>query len=160
MSATSSCSPTFDPTVARYEEQPVRIEYVDAASRRRPYTPDVPVYYHDDFAASADTHLLLCEAKYREDLFANWKEYKPKIRAGRAHARRQGWHFVIITEREVRRRTLGRRFEEGPLRQPLTKQLAVLPQNILLTPINNHYRLSVASTNQRFAQGPRSLCQL
>jgi hypothetical protein len=92
----------FDPAVARYEEQPVRIEYVDAEGRRRTYTPDVLVYYHDDPAASADARPLLCEVKYREDLFANWKEYKPKIRAGRAHARGRGWRFEIVTEREVR----------------------------------------------------------
>jgi len=92
----------FDPAVARYEEQPVRIKYVDATGRRRTYTPDVLVYYHGDLAASADTRPLLCEVKYREDLFANWKEYKPKIRAGRAHACGQGWRFKIVTEREVR----------------------------------------------------------
>ncbi|MDT7809235.1 MAG: hypothetical protein QOJ70_3048 [Acidobacteriota bacterium] len=92
----------FDAAVARYEEQPVRIKYVDATGRRRTYTPDVLVHYHDDLDASADTRPLLCEVKYREDLFANWKEYKPKIRAGRAHARGQGWRFQIVTEREVR----------------------------------------------------------
>lgn len=91
----------FDRSVARYEEQPVRIEYVDAEGRRA-YTPDVLVYYQDAPAASADTRPVLCEVKYRDDLFANWKEYKPKIRAGRAHARGRGWRFRIITEREVR----------------------------------------------------------
>src|SRR5947209_18110990 len=83
----------FDRSVARYEEQPVRIEYADAAGRRRTYTPDVLVYYHDDPAGSVDTQPLLCEVKYRDDLFTNWKEYKPKFRAGRAHARGRGWRF-------------------------------------------------------------------
>lgn len=92
----------FDPKVARYEEQPVRIEYADATGHRCTYTPDVLVYYHDGPAASADTRPLLCEVKYRDDLFAKWKEYKPKFRAGRAHAREQGWRFQIVTEREVR----------------------------------------------------------
>jgi len=92
----------FDRSVARYEEQPVRIEYADAAGRRRTYTPDVLVYYHDDPAVSVDTRPLLCEVKYRDDLFTNWKEYKPKFRAGRAHARGRGWRFKIVTEREVR----------------------------------------------------------
>lgn len=92
----------FDPTVARYEEQPVRIEYADATGRRRTYTPDVLIYYHYDPTVSVDTRPLLCEVKYRDDLFANWKEYKPKIRAGRAHAHGCGWRFQIVTEREVR----------------------------------------------------------
>lgn len=90
----------FDRTVERYEEQPVTIEYTDAAGKARTYTPDVLVYYCQDL--TGDTRPLLCEVKYREDLVENWKEIKPKIRAGRAYARERGWRFKIITEREVR----------------------------------------------------------
>lgn len=91
----------FDRRVERYEEQPVIIEYRSAEGRRRTYTPDVLVYYRQDLTGG-DTPPLLCEVKYREDLFANWKEIKPKIRAGRAYARAKAWRFKIITEREVR----------------------------------------------------------
>ena len=90
----------FDPTVERYEEQPVCIEYVDREGDNHTYTPDVLVYYHPDLSPASPP--LLCEVKYRADLFANWKEIKPKVRAGRAYARQQGWHFKIITEREIR----------------------------------------------------------
>lgn len=92
----------FDRSVERYEEQPVTIEYVSTTGKLRTYTPDVLVYYRQDLTMVNDPQPLLCEVKYREDLFAKWKEYKPKLRAGRAYARGQGWNFRIITEREVR----------------------------------------------------------
>lgn len=135
----------FDPAVARYEEQPVRIEYVDATGRRRTYIPDVLVYYHDAPGASSDTQPLLCEVKYRQDLFANLKEYKPKIRAGRTHARRRGWRFKIVTEREIRTPYLDnarflrpyRRLEAGendtrPLLDTLREMGEANPKEVLL----------------------------
>ena len=91
----------FDSAVERYEEQPVTIEYRDRQGRRHTYTPDVLVYYRQG-QPGLDTRPLLCEVKYREDLWTDWKEIKPKIRAGRAYARAHGWRFKIITEREVR----------------------------------------------------------
>jgi TnsA endonuclease N terminal/TnsA endonuclease C terminal len=92
----------FDPAVERYEEQPVRIEYRDARGRRRTYTPDVLVHFRQDIAQGQPTPPLLYEVKYRRDLFENWREIKPKVRAGRAYARGRGWRFKIITEREIR----------------------------------------------------------
>ncbi len=90
----------FDPAVERYEEQPVRIEYVDAGGRRRTYTPDVLVYYRADLFPVRPP--LLCEVKYHDELTARWEEFKPKVRAGRAYARGQGWRFKLVTERKVR----------------------------------------------------------
>lgn len=92
----------FDRAMERYEEQPVRIEYRDRAGRRRTYTPDVLVYYRQDISPERPNSPLLCEVKYRKDLFDNWREIKPKVRAGRAYAREQGWRFQIFTEREIR----------------------------------------------------------
>ena len=92
----------FDLDIATYEEQPVRIEYCDADGRERTYTPDVLITYLDDFSTSKGRLPLLCEVKYREDLRLNWKDIKPKIRAGRAYAHERGWRFKIITECEVR----------------------------------------------------------
>lgn len=92
----------FDPAVERYEEQPVRIEYRDAGGRSRTYTPDVLVHFRQDIAPGSPTTPLLYEVKYRRDLFDNWREIKPKVRAGRAYARERGWRFKIITEREIR----------------------------------------------------------
>jgi hypothetical protein len=90
----------FDPTVERYEEQPVRIDYVDAEGRRRTYTPDVLVYYRADIFPARPP--LLCEVKYRDELAARWEEFKPKVRAGRVYARGRGWRFKLVTERKVR----------------------------------------------------------
>lgn len=92
----------FDPAVERYEEQPVRIEYRDARGRRRTYTPDVLVHFRQDIAQEQPTTPLLYEVKYRADLFENWPQIKPKVRAARAYARERGWRFHIITEREIR----------------------------------------------------------
>jgi hypothetical protein len=90
----------FDPTVERYEEQPVKINYTDEYGRPHTYTPDVLIYY---YTGKLPARLpLLCEVKYRAELAANWKEIKPKIRAGRSYARQHGWHFKIMTEHEIR----------------------------------------------------------
>lgn len=92
----------FDPSVERYEEQPVRIEYRDARGRRRTYTPDVLVYFRQDIAQKQTTTPLLYEVKYRADLSENWPQIKPKVRAARTYARGRGWRFKLITEREIR----------------------------------------------------------
>lgn len=90
----------FDPDVEQYEEQPISIEYFDKLGNKHRYTPDVLVYYYAGDSVARPP--MLCEVKYREELFAKWKEIKPKIRAGRDYARRQGWRFKIMTEREIR----------------------------------------------------------
>lgn len=92
----------FDQTVERYEEQPVRIEYRDARGRRRTYTPDVLVHFRQDIAQGRPATPLLYEVKYRKDLFENWPQIKPKVRAARAYARERGWRFKLVTEREIR----------------------------------------------------------
>lgn len=119
----------FDRTVERYEEQPVRIEYRDASGRKHPYTPDVLVHYRKDIRGGQPTQPILFEVKYRKDLFDNWREIKPKVRAGRAYARQQGWLFKIITEREIRTQYLeSAKF----LRQYLRIQPSIEEQDILI----------------------------
>jgi hypothetical protein len=92
----------FDINVDKYIEQPVIIEYLDMEGGVHTYTPDVLVYYREDIVPAKGMKPILCEVKYRQDLFTNWREYKPKIRAGRAYARAKGWQFKLITECEVR----------------------------------------------------------
>lgn len=92
----------FDLNVATYEEQPVVIEYEDSGGGARTYTPDVLVTYRKDVAPAKLMPPLLCEVKYRKDLFANWKILKPKFKAARHFARERGWHFRILTEQEIR----------------------------------------------------------
>ena len=45
---------------------------------------------------------ILAEVKYRQDLYDNWKELKPKFKAARSFARSQNWEFRILTEKEIR----------------------------------------------------------
>lgn len=92
----------FDLNVATYEEQPILIEYRDADNRPRTYTPDVLVTYRKDVLPAKTMPPILCEVKYRTDLFENWKILKPKFRAARTYARERGWRFRILTEQEIR----------------------------------------------------------
>lgn len=92
----------FDLNVNYYEEQPLVINYVDSDGQEHSYTPDIFVKYRNDIAPAKWMLPSLYEVKYRQDLFANWKELKPKYRAARAYAKAKGWKFYIITEQEIR----------------------------------------------------------
>jgi len=92
----------FDLNVDYYEEQPLVIDYVDSNGEERIYTPDIFVRYRNDIVPAKWMLPSLYEVKYRRDLFANWKELKPKYRAARAYAKTKGWRFNIITEQEIR----------------------------------------------------------
>jgi TnsA endonuclease N terminal/TnsA endonuclease C terminal len=90
----------FDQDVLSYEEQPVRIDYLSADGQARHYTPDILVTYRQ--TSTTPKHPLLVEIKYRRDLFACWRELKPKFRAARRYAKERGWTFKIVTEVEIR----------------------------------------------------------
>jgi hypothetical protein len=90
----------FDSDVLSYEEQPVRIDYLSADDQARHYTPDILVTYRQTPTTLKPP--LLVEIKYRQDLFENWRELKPKFRAARRYAKEQGWIFKILTEVEIR----------------------------------------------------------
>lgn len=45
---------------------------------------------------------IIYEVRSRKDLFSNWKDLKPKIRATRKFAKDHGWKFQLITEQEIR----------------------------------------------------------
>jgi hypothetical protein len=92
----------FDPDVLSYEEQPVRIDYLDAEGRLRHYTPDVLVRWRGDAVPSRDRAPLLVEVKYRTDLKANGAVLKPRLKAARGYAHERGWTFRILTEVEIR----------------------------------------------------------
>jgi hypothetical protein len=93
----------FDQRVASFEEQPLRITFTDEQGHLRIYTPDVLIYYYPDPVTGYQKPPLLGEVKYRNDLFKNWKELKPKFKAARAYSREQGWQrFRIFTEAEIR----------------------------------------------------------
>lgn len=92
----------FDLRVDFYEEQPLVINYLDSRGSLRTYTPDLLVHYRQDLQSSKNWGPILIEVKYRRDLFENWKDIKPKIKAGRQFAREKNWDFHILTEREIR----------------------------------------------------------
>jgi hypothetical protein len=92
----------FNQNVFKHEEQPLTIEFTDIAGKQRRYTPDFLVFYRRDIALTRDWRPLLVEVKYRSDLFKHWIELKPKFRAARSYAKKHGWGFAIITERELR----------------------------------------------------------
>lgn len=92
----------FDRNVLRFEEQPIEITFIDKDGKSRKYTPDVLVFYRPEVIPTESLSPMLCEVKYRKDLFEQWKDLKPKFHAARAYAKEKGWVFKIWTEKEIR----------------------------------------------------------
>jgi hypothetical protein len=87
----------FDPDVLSYASQPVEISYEHEGEVRSGF-PDFLVRYHSD----AGEWGLLCDVKFREELFCKWPELKPRLRGAMAHARSSGLRYHIFTEVEIR----------------------------------------------------------
>lgn len=92
----------FDSNVESFEEQPVRIHYIDEAGKPRHYTPDILVKYRTDRPPGCWMKPRLCEVKFRVDLWKNWPQLKPKFRAAVRFAAEHGMEFKILTEKEIR----------------------------------------------------------
>lgn len=92
----------FDSRVHRYFPQPLTIEWEDRDGRARRYTPDALVLY--SFSACKDEGFrpTLFEVKPRAVLREQWRELKPRLKAGIGWARRYDARFHIVTEREIR----------------------------------------------------------
>lgn len=86
----------FDSCVESFEVQPLTIHWYDMMDKKRSYTPDVLVYFHDSRKTT------LYEVKYRSDMRKNWPDLKPKFKSALRFARDKGWRFKIITESEIR----------------------------------------------------------
>jgi len=89
----------FNTDVIRWNAQPIRLDLGDG---RGTYVPDVLATFVGPSRLSADTHQILYEIKYREDLAKNWRSLRPRYRAAMRFARGHGWRFKIMTEREIR----------------------------------------------------------
>lgn len=87
----------FDPEVERFEVQPVQIWWEDSVDKRHRYTPDCRVHFRN-----TDKKELLVEVKSRDSLRAKWTGVRPAFRAAVHHARLEGSHFIILTEKEIR----------------------------------------------------------
>lgn len=92
----------FDPLVASYESQPVRIRLPDG----RPYVPDILVKFHagpDGVVPPPE----LVEIKTQEHLERYSQEYADKFAAAEQHAHQKGWRFCTRTEKDIRTPRLG-----------------------------------------------------
>ncbi len=87
----------FDDAVLTFEAQPVELRYPNAGRERRG-VPDFLVKYHDHIGRRP----LLCDVKYREELFRKWRELKPRFLAAKRYALKMGWDYHILTETEIR----------------------------------------------------------
>ncbi len=86
----------FSESVATYETQPVEIRYQGANGRACRGYPDFLVTFQ------AKTAPMLCDVKYREEIFRRWVQLKPRLKAARAFALERGWIYRIKTEVEIR----------------------------------------------------------
>ena len=92
----------FNNDVIEIKVQPVKIHFTDALGVNRSYVPDLMAKFWDKGSDGAKFSRCLYEVKHRQDLWENWEEYKPKIKAARAYCRKKGWKFKIMTEIEIR----------------------------------------------------------
>lgn len=93
----------FDTSVREIKEQPFSLRYLDG-SRQRKYTPDVMARFTHAFKPD---ETVVYEVKPRDELKANWPLYEKRFRAATRHCKQAGWHFRIVTEREIRTPLLG-----------------------------------------------------
>jgi len=115
--------------IVRYREQPARHHYADGDRTRR-YTPDFEL-------TLADGSTLLVEIKPERSLAAD--DVQQTLQAVRAHMRRSGHPFVVLTDTELRLeprqsnvrsifRRAGRQWPTGDAAKvDLSRQLASLP---------------------------------
>lgn len=92
-----------DPSVIAFEEQPIEFSYGKSS-----YTPDCMVelgHFSFIFPYLKPGKNIL-EVKYREDLYFNWKKHKPKLKQGIKQSKANGWHYKVITEKEIRKELL------------------------------------------------------
>ncbi|MEX1272758.1 MAG: TnsA endonuclease N-terminal domain-containing protein [Gammaproteobacteria bacterium] len=86
----------FLPTVRIYEEQPVSVPYVGARGQKLVYHPDFLVEFSDEARRPA-----LVEIKPISALKKHAQKFRYKFEAASAFARRQGWRFLILTDRVI-----------------------------------------------------------
>lgn len=91
----------FNSNVIKYEEQPVKIQFIGDDGNPHHYTPDVFLTYRKDVAPAKCWKPLLAEIKWRKDLFKDWRELKPKFRAAQRYVRERDWDFSILTDKEI-----------------------------------------------------------
>ena len=92
----------FDLNIQYYQRQPVSIEYADSSGDSRVFTPEFLITYRRDIEPACRMIPLLCDVMTRKDVFENWADLLPRIRAAHRYARKRGWNYQMLTEREIR----------------------------------------------------------
>lgn len=91
------------PSVVWFEEQPMKIPWIDSSGLHRVYVPDVLVRFRKgQFLGRRVGRPLLIELKHRNVLRKNWELLRPKLRAGIRAAAQHGWRFKILTNEQTR----------------------------------------------------------
>lgn len=88
----------FDTAILRYEEQPLELRFRGPDGRWRIGYPDFLVQLQPWLEAPP----MLCDVKYRREIFERWAELKPRLKAAYQYARERGWTYRIKTEVEIR----------------------------------------------------------
>ena len=86
---------SHDPSVRKFQHQPVAIHYKDKQGKERKYTPDVYVEYVNGASA-------LYEIKYGEEVAQNRVKYLERWNQATVWGSERGISFSVITEREIR----------------------------------------------------------
>ncbi len=81
-------------------EQPCKLDRRILGFGKGIYTPDQLIWLRRDPEPPAE--VVLVEVKPEWVLRKHWKEIYPKLMAGHRFARRQGWRFLLLTERHLR----------------------------------------------------------
>lgn len=92
----------FDHQVITYDVQPIDINWTDGMGQNRTYTPDFLIRYRKHGCNFSSFDTILCEIKYRSEIFSKWDELKPKFKAAVKYAKEMGWRFKILTEVEIK----------------------------------------------------------
>ena len=85
-----------DPNVKSVLEQPIQIHYKDSNGKKRHYTPDALIQYHDSKKS------LMVEIKSTFELEQHAEKYAERFEAARVYAEGQGWEFQVLTEVQIR----------------------------------------------------------
>lgn len=86
----------FSETVASYDSQPLKLQYRSRSGRPATGYPDFLVSFHSSESP------MLCDVKYRDEIFRRWADLKPRLKAARKYALERGWRYRIKTEVEIR----------------------------------------------------------
>jgi hypothetical protein len=92
----------FDLNIQYYQRQLVLINYTDPSGNSRAFAPEFLITYRRDIEPARQMKPLLCDVMTRTDVFENWADLSPRIRAAHRSARQRQWEYWMLTEREIR----------------------------------------------------------